>query len=162
MYIKIIRRIIQRIISISMFQISLSIPLNRELPDIISKFSPDENFLMIEIGSTSIQKIKNAVIDNDYHELKEQIQLEMDEKYKMEIMKVNIINEYKINELEKNKNIEKMEEIRLKNEINDLQTNLDLLKQENLIKLIGLENEYSMKLQEEKNTHQIILLELKQ
>lgn len=145
-----------------MFQISLSIPLNRELPDIISKFSPDENFLMIEIGSTAIQKIKNAVIDNDYHELKEQIQLEMDEKYKMEIMKVNIINEYKINELEKNKNIEKMEENRLKTEINDLQTNLDLLKQDNLIKLIGLENEYSMKLQEEKNTHQMILLELKQ
>ena len=67
MYIKIIRRIIQRIISISMFQISLSIPLNRELPDIISKFSPDENFLMIEIGSTSIQKIKNGNNESKYN-----------------------------------------------------------------------------------------------
>ena len=145
-----------------MFQISLSIPLNREIPAIISKFSPDENFLMIEIGSNAIQQIKNSVIENDHYEVKEQIQQELNEKYKMEIMKLNIINEYKISDCENKINLEKLEEMRLNDEITELRMNIEVQKQDNLLKLIGLENEYSVKLQEEKNKHQIMLLEIKQ
>jgi len=145
-----------------MFQISLSIPLNREMPAIINKFSPDENYLMIEIGSSAIQKIKSSVIEKDHRELQEQIQLELEETYKNDIMKLHIINEYKISEYENQINMEKLEETRLRTEINELRTSIELQKQENRLRLVGLENEYSVKLQDEKNKHQIMLLELKQ
>ena len=67
--------------------ISITIPQNESVPEIINEFSPEENFLMLKIGSDCLKEGRKAMAGFSQQELynkikeesKEQIQrLEID------------------------------------------------------------------------------------
>jgi len=42
--------------------INITIPEERSLPDIISTFSPEENYIMLKIGSQCLEEGRKSVI----------------------------------------------------------------------------------------------------
>jgi hypothetical protein len=46
--------------------IQITIPNDRSIPDIISTFSPGENYLMLKIGSDTLQRRYKIINDLNY------------------------------------------------------------------------------------------------
>jgi len=129
--------------------ILLSVPLGAQIPEIINKFSPNENLLMCEIGSAAIQRIKTALLDKNTDEVTAEIRKEFAEKYKEDINKHTILSEYRIAEYEKEQ--KQLNETKLSTQamLEDLRQTIVNEKQEYLIKFMNMEREWSLKLAEE-------------
>jgi len=79
--------------------VQITIPIDRNVPDIISTFSPDENYLMLKIGSDTLREGRKVVtnltsdevykkIENDFKKeiesLDNEIELEKQTSQKMQ------------------------------------------------------------------------------
>lgn len=65
-------------------QLVLNIPESCVVPEILSSFSPDENWLMIKIGSESIKEGRNAAINLSHKEIYDKVKSET----KVEVQKL--------------------------------------------------------------------------
>lgn len=101
----------------------LNLPINCEIPNELCSFSPDENFLLLKIGSNVITDTKKSLININNQEYIN--------KYKSELSSVyeNEIEEYK----KKIKNIEYEYDISLKNK-EKLYETMNLYYRENIIR----------------------------
>ena len=145
-----------------MFQISLSIPIDKQIPIELSRFSPDENFLMIEIGLNAILKIKSEFIEHSHKELKTQIEHEINEKARMEIFKMEVINTYKIDDFQSKIDENRLIADQLVRDLENAKKANESISYNHAIQLLNIENDFSKQLQDDKNRAQIENIELKQ
>jgi hypothetical protein len=82
--------------------ISITIPEERSLPDIISTFSPEENYIMLKIGSQCLEEGRKSVLNLSNDDLFKKIE----NTFKKDIEKVN--TEF---EIEKNTSLKMQERI---------------------------------------------------
>ncbi len=59
--------------------ITLTIPEERTLPDIFSSFSPEENYIMLKIGSQCLEEGRKSVIEFSQKEIYQKIKDESKE-----------------------------------------------------------------------------------
>jgi hypothetical protein len=132
--------------------IQITIPSHRNLPEIISSFSPDENYLMLKIGSDTLREGRKVVtnltsdevyrkIENDFKKeiegLDNEIQIEKQTSLKMQ-EKISQMYESQIEQLNKKlenaliqlKTYEKDMSVSLQIEINKVKEKYDLLLEE--------------------------------
>ena len=69
--------------------LSISIPDNEIVPEILSTFSPEENFLMLKIGSECLKEGRNAAIGLSQKEIYQKIKDETKEE--VERLELDII-----------------------------------------------------------------------
>lgn len=132
--------------------VQIPIPHDRNIPDIISTFSPDENYLMLKIGSDTLREGRKVVtnltndevykkIENDFKKeiesLDNEIELEKQTSQKMQ-EKISQMYETKIEQLNKKlenamiqiKIYEKDMSSSLQDEVNKVKEKYDLLLEE--------------------------------
>ena len=56
--------------------IQLAIPTDKELPELISTFSPEENYLMLKIGSDSLNEGRRVVTNITNNDMYKKIESE--------------------------------------------------------------------------------------
>jgi hypothetical protein len=132
--------------------VQITIPSDRNMPDIFSTFSPEENYLMLKIGSDSLREGRKVVtnltndevykkIENDFKkeiqsldneiELEKQTSLKMQEKItKMYETQIEQLNKKLDNAMGKIKTYEKDMSASLQEEINKVKEKYDLMYRE--------------------------------
>ena len=68
--------------------VNISIPINENIPEVIHEFSPEENLLMLKIGSECLREGRNAVAGLTQKEIYRKIKDE-EPTLKIEILFVN-------------------------------------------------------------------------
>lgn len=122
-------------------QVTISIPENEEIPEILSSFNSNENFIMIKIGSECIKQARtfltNLSQEEIYNKIKEESietikKLDMDLNIQKELMKqVKLLEKEKTDyEIQKTVDIYKNNEEQLHKKMNKLQDTISLLKDE--------------------------------
>ena len=80
--------------------LQISIPNNKIVPSIISTFTPDENYSMIQIGSNAISEARKSVITLTNKKISEEYNKFVDENPESElidyIFSIKILNPYKL------------------------------------------------------------------
>ncbi len=109
--------------------INITIPSNENIPDIIKTFTPEENLLMLKIGSESLREARNGVVSLNQKEMYDKIRKEAEaemQKLELDILveretakkmeeKLSKIYECQIDKLEKQiENMDKRSEIMMK------------------------------------------------
>jgi len=132
--------------------VQITIPIDRNVPDIISTFSPDENYLMLKIGSDTLREGRKVVtnltsdevykkIENDFKkeiesldneiELEKQTSQKMQEKIaQMYESQIEQLNKKLENALSQIKIYEKDMSASLQEEVNKVKEKYDLLLEE--------------------------------
>ena len=132
--------------------IQIAIPSDRNVPDIISTFSPEENYLMIKIGSDTLREGRKVVanitnddiyrkIENDFKkeiesldneiEIEKQTSLKMQEKItKMYESQIEQLNKKLDSAMNKITNYEQDSKSRIMEEINKVKEKYDLMYRE--------------------------------
>jgi len=132
--------------------IQITIPNDRNVPDIISTFSPDENYLMIKIGSETLREGRKVItnltsdevykkIENDFKkeiesldneiEIEKQTSLKMQEKItKMYETQIEQLNKKLENAMIQIKTYEKDMSVSLQEEVNKVKEKYDLMYKE--------------------------------
>ena len=57
----------------------ISIPNNKPIPNIISTFSPEENYIMLQIGSNAISEARKSVISLSNKKISEEYKVKINE-----------------------------------------------------------------------------------
>lgn len=121
-------------------QINVTVPFEKELPEIITSFSPEENYLMLKIGCECLREGRNVVIGLTQKEIYQKIKQESKEE--IEKIEMELLVEREMSK----KMEEKISKMYL-NQIEQMKGQIELLNKE----LMNYENENGGKIQEEIN-----------
>ena len=64
---------------INIIILHISIPNNKPIPNIISTFSPEENYIMLQIGSNAISEARKSVISLSNKKISEEYKVKINE-----------------------------------------------------------------------------------
>ena len=100
--------------------VQITIPSDRVLPDIINSFTPEENYLMLKIGSDTLREGRNAAIGLSQKEIYQKIKDETKEE--VQRLELDIIVQKEITK-KTEENIEKM----YKGQVEKLEKQIEIL-----------------------------------